>query len=100
MPGTDDYLILGAVAGIVTFLVTPLVARFAPPRGWIYQPSERTVHTSPMPDVGGLAMYAGFLSAMLTARLMDRFDPLFARNSEPQGIVLAATIIFAVGLRR
>jgi UDP-GlcNAc:undecaprenyl-phosphate GlcNAc-1-phosphate transferase len=99
VPGTDDYLILGAVAGIVTFLVTPLVARFARRRGWIYQPSERTVHTTPLPDVGGLAMYAGFLSAMAVARLMDRFDPLFARNSEPQGIVLAATVIFAIGLR-
>ncbi|MBA3606727.1 MAG: undecaprenyl/decaprenyl-phosphate alpha-N-acetylglucosaminyl 1-phosphate transferase [Acidimicrobiia bacterium] len=57
------------------------------------------MHTTPMPDVGGLAMYAGFLSAMALARLMDRFDPLFARNSEPQGIVLAATIIIAIGLR-
>ena len=31
------------------------------------------------------------------ARLMDRFDPLFARNSEP-GVLLAAALIFAVGL--
>ncbi|MFV0309155.1 MAG: glycosyltransferase family 4 protein [Desertimonas sp.] len=99
MPTTGDYLIIGAVAGVVTFLVTPLVGRFARWRGWLYEPSERTVHTFPMPDIGGLAMFAGFLAAMAAARALDRFDPLFARNSEPQGVVVAAAIIIAIGLR-
>src|SRR5690606_21173704 len=31
-------------------------------------------------------------------RLLDRFDPLFARNSEPRGIILAAIVVVAVGL--
>ncbi len=98
MPATGAYLLIGAVAGVTTFIVTPLVAWFARSRGWLYEPNERTVHTAPMPAIGGVAMYAGFFVALVTARLLDTFDPLFARNSEPAGVVLAATIIVAVGL--
>jgi UDP-GlcNAc:undecaprenyl-phosphate/decaprenyl-phosphate GlcNAc-1-phosphate transferase len=98
VPGTGDYLIIGAVAAVVTFAVTPLVGRFAKSRGWIYHPSERTVHTTPIPAIGGLAMFAGFIVAFAVARLLDRFDSLFARNSEPRGIIAAASIILVAGL--
>ena len=94
LPSLGDYLVIGAVAAVVTFAVTPLVGALARRVGWVYLPSDRTVHTEPMPDVGGLAMLIGFLVAFGTARLLDQFDPLFARNSEPRGIVIAAVIIF------
>lgn len=95
---TVDYLIIGAVAGVVTFATTPVVRRVAFRLGWVYQPTERTVHTAPMPAIGGVAMFAGFLAAFAAARLLDRFDQLFAQNSEPRGIIIAAFIIVAVGL--
>jgi len=98
VPATGDYLIIGAVAAVVTFAVTPLVSRLARARGWLYYPNERTVHTAPMPAIGGLAMFIGFIAAFTVARLLDRFDPLFARNSEPRGIIAAAVVIVAVGL--
>ena len=98
MPATGDYLIIGAVAAIVTFLATPIVGRLAHRLDWVYHPNERTVHTEPMPAIGGLAMFAGFIAAFVTARLLDRFDALFARNSEPRGIIAAAVVIVAVGL--
>jgi UDP-GlcNAc:undecaprenyl-phosphate/decaprenyl-phosphate GlcNAc-1-phosphate transferase len=98
VPGTGDYLIIGAVAAVVTLVVTPLVGRFAKSRGWVYHPSERTVHTTPIPAIGGLAMFAGFIAAFAVARLLDRFDSLFARNSEPRGIIAAASIILVAGL--
>ena len=98
MPSLGAYLIVGAVAALVTFATTPLVGRLARRLGWVYQPNERTVHQTPVPDVGGLAMFLGFLAAFGTARLMNVFDPFFARISEPLGVVLAATVILAVGL--
>ena len=68
MPGTGDYLIIGAVAALVTFAVTPLVGRFARSRGWLYQPSERTVHILPIPAIGGAAMFAGFIVAFAVVK--------------------------------
>lgn len=98
MPDLGSFLLVGAVAAVVTFATTPLVGRLARWRGWLYLPNDRTVHQTPLPDIGGLAMYVGFLAAMLTAWLVDAFDVLFASNSEPIGVLIAATIIYAVGL--
>ncbi|MDC3402416.1 undecaprenyl/decaprenyl-phosphate alpha-N-acetylglucosaminyl 1-phosphate transferase [bacterium] len=97
MPGFGSFLLIGAVAAVVTFVTTPLVGVLARRQGWVYLPNDRTVHQSPLPDVGGLAMYVGFLAAMLTAWTLDAFDVLFASNSEPIGVLIAATIIYAVG---
>ena len=97
MPTVGSFLLIGAVAAVVTFVTTPLVGALARRRGWVYLPNDRTVHQSPLPDVGGLAMFAGFLAAMLTAWLVDAFDVLFTNNSEPLGVVIAATIVFGVG---
>jgi UDP-GlcNAc:undecaprenyl-phosphate/decaprenyl-phosphate GlcNAc-1-phosphate transferase len=97
VPDFGSFLLIGAVAAVVTFATTPLVGAVARRRGWVYLPNDRTVHQSPLPDVGGLAMYVGFLAAMLTAWAVDAFDVLFASNSEPIGVLVAATIIYAVG---
>jgi UDP-GlcNAc:undecaprenyl-phosphate GlcNAc-1-phosphate transferase len=98
VPSIGSYLLVGAAAAIVTFLATPLVKRFANRVGWVYHPNERTVHTAPLPDVGGIALFVGFVAAFGLARLLDGFDPLFARNSEPRGVLLAAAVMFLVGL--
>ena len=98
MPSTGDYALIGLVACAATFIATPLVGALARWRGWLYEPNDRTVHTSPIPDIGGLAMFFGFVVALVVARSLDDFDSLFARSSEPQGVLLAATIIIVVGL--
>jgi UDP-GlcNAc:undecaprenyl-phosphate GlcNAc-1-phosphate transferase len=82
---------------VVTFATTPVVAAVAKWRGWVYLPNDRTVHQTPLPDVGGLAMFLGFLAAMATAWFTDAFDVLFERNSEPIGVVLAAAVIYGIG---
>ena len=97
MPSLGDYLIIGVVAAVVTFVVTPAVAWYAKRRGWVYIPNERSVHTSPVPDVGGLAMLIGFFAALGVARMLDQFDGLFRTNTEPLGVAIAAIIIFLVG---
>jgi UDP-GlcNAc:undecaprenyl-phosphate/decaprenyl-phosphate GlcNAc-1-phosphate transferase len=98
VPTTGDYLVIGAAAAIITFLVTPIAIRVARRMGWVYEPNDRTVHIRPIPDVGGIAMFIGFLVALTASRLWDTFDPLFARNSEPRGVLVAAAIMFTVGL--
>jgi UDP-GlcNAc:undecaprenyl-phosphate GlcNAc-1-phosphate transferase len=97
VPELGSFLLIGAVAAVVAFATTPLVGLVARRRGWVYLPNDRTVHQTPLPDVGGLAMYLGFLAAMATAWMLDAFAVLFESNSEPIGVVIAATIIYVVG---
>ncbi|NND75497.1 MAG: undecaprenyl/decaprenyl-phosphate alpha-N-acetylglucosaminyl 1-phosphate transferase [Ilumatobacter sp.] len=97
MPATGSYLVIGVVAAVTTLVVTPLVGRLARRYGWMYLPNDRTVHVEPLPDIGGLAMYIGFVAAFGAAFFLGELDVLFERNSEPWGVLIAATIIFAVG---
>jgi UDP-GlcNAc:undecaprenyl-phosphate GlcNAc-1-phosphate transferase len=91
------YLVIFAVASLVTFACTPIVRRVAFRVGALYQPSERTVHTKPMPTVGGAAMFVGFLVAMGVASQLPQFQEMFSGSSEPAGLILAAGVMFAVG---
>jgi len=97
-PVLRDYLLIGGVAAVATFAVTPLVRRVARVLGWVAQPNARSVHTAPIANVGGLAMFVGFVVALGVAWQLDRFEVLFANNSEPLGIALAALVMFMVGM--
>lgn len=97
MPPIGDYVIVFAVAFAVTCGVTPLVRRAAVAKGWVTPPDPRKIHTRPIPQLGGSAMMAGFLAAMLAARLLPAFRPLFEGTTVPLGIIVAAVIIWLVG---
>jgi UDP-GlcNAc:undecaprenyl-phosphate GlcNAc-1-phosphate transferase len=96
-PGLADYLLIGAVAAVVTAIATPIVRVVARRVGWVVAPNARSVHTSPIPHVGGMAMLIGFLVAFVTAWMLGRFELIFVDNSEPMGVLLAALIVFFTG---
>jgi UDP-GlcNAc:undecaprenyl-phosphate GlcNAc-1-phosphate transferase len=97
-PDLTDYLAIGLVAAGVTFLVTPIVRWIAGALGWAAEPNDRSVHTAPIPDVGGLAMLCGFIAALAVAWQLDRFHLVFDSNTEPLGVALAVVVVFVVGL--
>ena len=98
MPDTAGYLFIGVIAALVTFVSTPFVVKLATRMNWVVAPDERRVHKVPTPDVGGIAMFLGFIVALAIAWKMGRFSPVFDNNSEPLGVLLAAIVIFATGL--
>lgn len=54
-----------AVGFVVASLLTPLSARFAIARGWLDHPDHgRKTHASPVPAVGGVAVFAAFVVAL------------------------------------
>jgi UDP-N-acetylmuramyl pentapeptide phosphotransferase/UDP-N-acetylglucosamine-1-phosphate transferase len=55
----------GIAAFVISFLLTPLLRDRALSRGWVVPPSPRRVHTRPTPRIGGLAIYLGFVCAIL-----------------------------------
>jgi UDP-GlcNAc:undecaprenyl-phosphate GlcNAc-1-phosphate transferase len=96
--GVGAKLVVLGVAFTVTFCLTPIVRRVAEKRGAVVAPDERRVHTVPTATVGGVAMFIALLAAMGVAWQLDGFDAVFESSSAPLGVLLAATIIFVVGL--
>lgn len=82
-------LIMAAgVAFLLCFGMTPPVKRFAELIGAVDQPSARRINKVPIPRMGGLAIFLGFV---LTALL---FVPL---STQVTGILLGAVIIAVMG---
>ncbi len=98
MASITDYLIVGAVAAVVTLLLTPLTRPLAHRLGAVAEPDARKVHAVATPSLGGLAMLGGTAAALVTARMIDTFDPVFRSVTDIAGIVIAAVIIFVVGM--
>jgi len=78
-----------AVAFVLSFVMTPIVKSFAVKIGAMDVPTEkRRVHDHPIPRMGGLAIFIGFLLSVV----------LFADITEQiRGILLGAIIIVVVG---
>jgi UDP-GlcNAc:undecaprenyl-phosphate GlcNAc-1-phosphate transferase len=87
------------VAMGATWIVTPGVIRLAGFLGAVDLPGGRKTHESPLPRIGGLAVFAGFVAGMIFAAMAT--GNLF---NTPQtdvywrGLALAATALMAVGL--
>jgi len=62
------------------------------------EPDERRIHERTTPTGGGAAMWLAFLVAMLVAWRMPRLREVFRGSTEPLGVVMGATVLFAVGL--
>jgi UDP-GlcNAc:undecaprenyl-phosphate/decaprenyl-phosphate GlcNAc-1-phosphate transferase len=62
----SGYILVFAVAFLVTVLVTPLVRRLAVANGIVDHPSEsRKIHTMPIAYLGGVAVYLGIIAALI-----------------------------------
>lgn len=82
-------------AGFTAFLI-PRVLRFALQAGWADLPNERRLNARPLPNVGGLAIYAGVVTALLLATLM-RPEVLSGVRIELLAILLGGSILVLTG---
>ena len=98
MTGTGDYLVVFAVAVVSAFVLTFPVRRVALRWRALAPPGEEHVHTRPTPTIGGVAMLLAFGAAMLVASRLGPFQATFRGTSEPLGVLLAACVIYGVGL--
>jgi UDP-GlcNAc:undecaprenyl-phosphate GlcNAc-1-phosphate transferase len=85
------YVVLALVVALmVSFLLSPVVKTFAYKVGAIDVPKDaRRMHKTPIPRLGGLAIFFGFLISIL----------LFARMTRSlKGILLGAVVIVVLGV--
>ena len=77
------------IAFVISFIATPLVKNFAVKVGAIDIPDKkRHIHSHPIPRMGGLAIFTGFLISVL----------LFANiTTQVRGILVGAILIAVVG---
>src|ERR1700756_4978727 len=94
-----EYALVLLVTAAVTYLLTPLVRRFAFVTRAIHEPRARDTHTTPTPLLGGLAMYGGLVAGLLIAtRLSYLQDPFQVTGSRAgAGLLLAGGLIVVIG---
>jgi len=51
-------------SGLISFIVTPLMVRLAKRINFVDQPASRKLHVTPVPLLGGVAIYAGVAAAV------------------------------------
>ena len=84
-----QYVVPFVIALVVSYLLTPSVKKLAIKIGAVDRPNARKVHTHVIPRLGGLAIYIGFMAAVLFC------VPL---QHELVGMLLGCTAIVAVGI--
>ncbi len=97
-----QYVIVAGVAALVTLLATPVVRRIARHYGLVDKPGGRKVHTTPIPRVGGIAMFAGVMSAVGVEWAGEKWlgwTPYLQSADGPLiGALIGMTLIFALGV--
>lgn len=93
-----EYALVACIAAVVTFLLTPVVRLLAMRCGVVKYPRDRDVHTIPVPEWGGIAMYAGVAAALLVAHRMPTLHRTFENSSATTAILIAAGLMCIVGM--
>lgn len=85
----QTYIVAFSIALAVAYFITPRVMELAIKLGALDAPDERKVHKGMIPRMGGLAIYAAFVLAVLASMHINR---------EIMGLLVGGTVILIVGI--
>ncbi|MEO5996954.1 MAG: MraY family glycosyltransferase [Chitinophagaceae bacterium] len=87
-----DILMSVFLSFAITFLAIPVIIRVSEEKMLFDVPDERKIHIAPIPSLGGLGIFAGFvITCLLTLS--------FHNASEFQFFIAAALVIFFLGIK-
>ena len=92
-----EYVLTLLAAAAITYLLTPLVRRFAIAVGAMHAARDRDVHMVPTPLLGGFAMYAGLAAGLLVASQLPTLNSVFAETNMAKGLLLAGGLVVVMG---
>ena len=85
----QTYIVAFSIALAVAYFITPRVMELAIKLRALDAPDERKVHKGMIPRMGGLAIYAAFVLAVLASMHINR---------EIMGLLVGGTVILIVGI--
>lgn len=91
-----EYVLVAVVAGVFTYLSTPLVRAVALATHAFTPVRDRDVHDTPTPRLGGLAIFIGFVAAGLVGYQLPYLHAAFA-TGELKGVFIGAGIVCLLG---
>ena len=91
-----EYVLVLIVAAAVTYIATPFVRSLAVATGAFTAVRERDVHKTPIPRLGGVGIYIGFVAAALVARALPYLGTLFSTR-QILGVVAAGGVVCLIG---
>lgn len=86
----SKFIPLILASGLISFITTPAIRKFAQQMDFVDNPRSRKVHHSPMPMLGGVAIYLGLMAAIGIGGTSS-FTQLL-------GVVGGATVVTVTGL--
>jgi UDP-GlcNAc:undecaprenyl-phosphate/decaprenyl-phosphate GlcNAc-1-phosphate transferase len=87
-----DVILSLIISFAVTYLAIPVIIKVAESKKLYDEPDERKVHRNPIPSLGGLGIFAGFVfGALLSISLVNA--------PEIQYFIAAALVIFFLGIK-
>jgi len=93
----SEYVITLLAAAAVTYILTPVVRRFAIAVGAMHAARERDVHEMPTPLLGGFAIYGGLAAALLLASRLSGLNSVFSETNMAKGLLLAGGLVVIMG---
>jgi UDP-GlcNAc:undecaprenyl-phosphate GlcNAc-1-phosphate transferase len=92
----------GVLAFLISAVIIPVIITVSHKRAWYDIPNNRKIHTGPIPRLGGIGIYFGFMAASLAVPLLL---PVIFPGFQPAGytlgylpVFLAFTLIHGMGL--
>jgi UDP-GlcNAc:undecaprenyl-phosphate/decaprenyl-phosphate GlcNAc-1-phosphate transferase len=108
----SPFLVAGVIGLVVAYVCTPVVQWIATRLRIVDRPGGRRIHRSPVPRLGGIAVYAAFVAAVLVALPIEQ--PIHVTHDSHQlivtipylpaidrrilGLLLGATLVTCVGI--
>jgi UDP-GlcNAc:undecaprenyl-phosphate GlcNAc-1-phosphate transferase len=83
------YLLVFTVAVALSFVLTAISLRVLPRLGIMDQPNERKLHTTPVPRMGGVAVYVAFALSMVLSGQLD---------GPQKGVIIGSGVALLIGM--
>ncbi|HEX5165562.1 MAG TPA: MraY family glycosyltransferase [Thermomicrobiales bacterium] len=93
-----EYLLVLLASAAITYVTVPVVRWYAVRWNVMAEIRDRDVHDIPIPRLGGVAMYLGFLAGMLVASQLGFVSAVFSESRDAWAVITGGTLIFLVGV--